>query len=112
MADITDPFLAGRAGIGAQADALDTVRRSQVAMSTRECAGRLVVALSGEVDLTNAEGSAALIATVAARVPWLIIDLTGLTFIDCAGIRALAAAARQAAWCSLPRRRRCGGCLT
>jgi anti-anti-sigma factor len=65
-------------------------------MYTRECAGRVVVALSGEVDATNAEGSAALIATVAARVPWLIVDLTGLKFIDCAGTRALAAAARQA----------------
>ena len=96
MADITDPFPADRAGIRAQADALDTAMRSQVAMSTRECAGRLVVALSGEVDATNAEDSAALIATVAARVPWLIVDLTGLTFIDCAGTRALAAAARQA----------------
>ena len=37
-----------------------------------------------------------MIATVAARVPWLIVDLTGLKFIDCAGTRALAAAARQA----------------
>lgn len=96
MADITDPFPADRAGIRAQADALDTAMRTQVAMSTRECAGRVVVALSGEVDATNAEGSAALIATVAARMPWLIVDLTGLKFIDCAGIRALAAAARQA----------------
>jgi len=96
MADITDPFSAGRAGIGAQADALDKAMRLRVAMSTRQCAGRVVVALSGELDLADAEGVAALIATVAARVPWLIVDLTGLKFIDCAGIRALAAAARQA----------------
>lgn len=96
MADITDPFPADRAGIDAQADAPDTAMRSQVAMSTRECAGRLVVALSGDVDATNAEDSTALIVTVAARVPWLIVDLTGLKFIDCAGIRALAAAARRA----------------
>jgi anti-sigma B factor antagonist len=96
MADITDPLPSDRARIGAQADAPDTAMRSQVAMSTRECAGQVVVALSGEVDATNAEDSAALIATVAARVPWLIVDLTGLTFIDCAGLRALAAAARQA----------------
>jgi anti-anti-sigma factor len=95
MADITDPFPADRARMGAQADAPDTAMRTQVAMSTRECGGRLVVALSGEVDATNAEGSAALIATVAARVPSLIVDLTGLKFIDCAGTRALAAAARR-----------------
>ena len=96
MAEITDPFPADRAGIRAQADALATAMRVRVAMSTREFAGPMVVALSGEVDATNAEGTAALIATVAARVPWLILDLTGLTFIDCAGIRSLAAAARQA----------------
>src|SRR5438552_975903 len=91
MAETTDPFPADRAGTGAQADAPDTAMRSQVAMSTRECAGQVVVALSGEVDATNAEDSASLIATVAARVPWLIVDLTGLTFIDCGGVRALAA---------------------
>jgi anti-anti-sigma factor len=96
MADITDPLPADRARIGAQADAPDAAMRSQVVMSTRECAGQVVVALSGDVDITDAEDSAALIATVAARVPWLIVDLTGLKFIDCAGIRALAAAARQA----------------
>jgi anti-anti-sigma factor len=96
MAETTDPFPAGRAGIGAQADALGTAMRLRVATSTRECAGRVVVALSGDVDVIDGEGVAALIATVAARVPWLIVDLTGLKFIDCAGTRALAAAARQA----------------
>jgi anti-anti-sigma factor len=96
MADITDPFPADRARIRAQADALDTAMRLRVAMSTRECAGRVVVALSGEVDAANAEGIGALITTVAARVPRLIVDLTGLKFIDCAGVRALAATARQA----------------
>jgi anti-anti-sigma factor len=54
------------------------------------------VALSGELDATDAEGIDALITTVAVRVPWLIVDLAGLEFIDCAGMRALAAAGRQA----------------
>ena len=110
MAEIIDPFPADQAGIRAQADALAAAMRLRVATSTHGCAGPVVVALSGEVDATNAEGTAALIATVAARVPWLIVDLTGLKFIDCAGIRALAAAARQArqaggGLCSPPRRR-------
>jgi anti-anti-sigma factor len=96
VAEITDPFPADQAGIGARAGALDTAMGVRVAMSTRECAGRVVVAVSGEVDVTNAEGIAALIANVAARARWLIVDLAGLRFIDCAGIRVLAAAARQA----------------
>ena len=33
---------------------------------------------------------------MAIRVPWLIVDLAGLAFTDCAGMRALAAAAKQA----------------
>jgi anti-anti-sigma factor len=89
MADITDPLPADRARIGARADALDSAMRLRVAMSTRECAGQVVVALSGGLDVTEAEGIGALIATVAARVPWLIVELTGLEFIDCAGVRAL-----------------------
>jgi anti-sigma B factor antagonist len=65
-------------------------------MSTRECAGQVVVALSGELDAIDAEGIGGLITTVAVRVPWLIVDLAGLEFIDCAGMRALAAADRKA----------------
>ena len=37
-----------------------------------------------------------LLATVAIRVPWLIVDLAGLKFTDCARMRALVAAAKQA----------------
>ena len=96
MEETTDPFPADRARMGVRADALDSAMRLRVAMSTRECAGQVVVALSGGLDATEAEGIGALIATVAARVPWLIVELTGLEFIDCAGVRALAAAARQA----------------
>jgi anti-sigma B factor antagonist len=55
-----------------------------------------VVALSGELDVTDAARIGALLTTVAIRVPWLIVDLAGLKFTDCAGMRALAAAAKQA----------------
>jgi hypothetical protein len=43
MADVTDPLPADRTGIDG-ADGLDTARRLQVGMSTRQCAGQVVVA--------------------------------------------------------------------
>jgi anti-anti-sigma factor len=64
-------------------------------MSTRQCAGQVVVVLSGELDVTDAVRIGALVTTVAIRVPCLILDLAALEFTDCAGMRALAAAARQ-----------------
>lgn len=95
MADVTDPLPAHRTGIDG-ADGLDTARRLQVGMSTRQCAGQVVVALSGELDVTGAARVGALLATVAIRTPWLIVDLAGLKFTDCAGMRALSGAAKQA----------------
>lgn len=101
MADVIDPPPADRTeidGAGGQ-----DARRSRVGMSTGQCAGQVVVALSGELDVTDAVRIGALITTVAIRVPWLIVDLAALKFTDCAGMRALAAAAKEA--------RRAGGCL-
>lgn len=95
MADVTDPLLADRTGIDG-ADGLDTARRMQVGMSTRQCPGQVVVALSGDLDVADTARVDALLATVAIRVPWLIVDLAGPEFTDCAGMRALAAAANQA----------------
>jgi anti-anti-sigma factor len=46
--------------------------------------------------VTCAPRVGALITTVAIRVPRLIVDLAGLECTDCAGMRALAAAARHA----------------
>jgi len=87
MADVTDPFPAGRSGIDGAAG---------LGMATRQCAGQAVVALSGELDVTDAARIGALLTAVAIRVPWLIVDLAGLKFTDRAGMRARAAAARQA----------------
>ena len=87
MADVTDPLPADGSGIDGAAG---------LGMATRQCAGQVVVALSGELDVTNAARVGALLTTVAIRVPWLIVDLAGLKFTDCAGMRALAAAAEQA----------------
>jgi anti-anti-sigma factor len=94
MADVTDPVPADHSGI----DGAD-----ELGMATRQCAGQVVVALSGELDVAGAARAGALLTIVAIRVSWLIVDLAGLTFTDCAGMRALAAAAKQA--------RRAGGGL-
>jgi anti-anti-sigma factor len=102
MAGVTDPPPPDRMGING-ADVLDAGRRLQVGMSTRQCGGRVVVALAGELDVTDAAHIGELLTTVAIRVPSLIVDLAALEFTDCAGMRALAAAARQA--------RRAGGGL-
>lgn len=53
--------------------------------------GHAVVALCGELDLSDAPGVAAhLIAAVAAYGPSVIVDLAGLTFIDSCGLGVLA----------------------
>jgi anti-sigma B factor antagonist len=94
MADVIDPAPADRPGIdgagGQDAGLL------QVGTSTRQCAGQVVVALAGELDVADAARIGALVTTVAIRVPRLIVDLAALEFTDCAGMRALATAARQA----------------
>jgi len=77
-------------------DAAGAPARLRVGMSTGECAGQVVVALRGDLDATSAEGVGALVTTVAVRVPWLIVDLGELEFIDCAGLRALAGVQRRA----------------
>jgi anti-sigma B factor antagonist len=52
--------------------------------------GYAVVALCGELDLADAPVLAShLIATVAGFGPSIIVDLAGLEFIDCCGLRVL-----------------------
>jgi anti-anti-sigma factor len=95
MADVTGPPPGDDGGIDG-ADERDTARRLRAGISTRQCAGRVVVALSGELDVADAAHICALVRTVPIRAPWLIVDLAGLEFSDCAGTRALAAAAKEA----------------
>ena len=61
-----------------------------VDLSTRECAGHVVVALGGELDLVDAAGVAAALVTIAAREPEIVVDPAGLEFIDSSGVAALA----------------------
>jgi len=65
-------------------------------LSTRGCDGYAVVALRGELDLADAAVVAAELAAVAAREPRIIVDLTGLEFLDSSGVAALARGRRQA----------------
>jgi anti-sigma B factor antagonist len=58
-------------------------------LSTRECDGRVVVALRGELGVADA-------AAVAARERDVIVDLAGLEFIDSSGVAALERARRHA----------------
>ncbi len=52
--------------------------------------GYAVVTLCGELDLADAPAVASnLIAAVAAFGPSVIVDLTGLEFIDCCGLGVL-----------------------
>jgi anti-sigma B factor antagonist len=65
-------------------------------LSTRSCGGRTLVALRGELDLVDAVAVSAALASVAAREPWIIVDLAALEFIDSSGVAALARGRRQA----------------
>jgi anti-sigma B factor antagonist len=60
-----------------------------VNLSTHACDGRVVVALRGELDVTDAASVAAALTPVAAREREIIIDLAGLEFIDSSGLAAL-----------------------
>jgi anti-sigma B factor antagonist len=74
-----------------------------IELSTVEYESLAVVALCGELDVTDAAGVASAFAEVVARRPNIVVDLTRLEFIDCCGLRALAGAREQA--------RRAGGDL-
>ena len=65
-------------------------------LSTRECDGRAVAGLRGELDVAD-------VAAVAGREQAVIVDLAGLEFIDSSGLAALVLARKQA--------RRAGGDL-
>jgi anti-anti-sigma factor len=61
-----------------------------VDLSTGEGDSHVVVALRGELDVTDAASVAAVIADAAARHLEIIVDLAGLDFIDSSGVAALA----------------------
>jgi anti-sigma B factor antagonist len=59
--------------------------------------GYAIAKLRGELDIYNAPGlRERLLGILAERVPRLILDLSGLAFIDSTGISVLVAAERRA----------------
>src|SRR5260370_26920184 len=65
-------------------------------LSSRECDGRAVVALRGELDVVDAASVAAALTAVAVRPPGMIVDLAGLEVIYSRGPAALVLAPEQA----------------
>jgi anti-anti-sigma factor len=55
-----------------------------------------IVRLEGEIDLSNADGTFAMLSEVAdGDAPALILDLSGLGYLDSAGVRLLFRLARS-----------------
>ena len=65
-------------------------------LGSGESCGHVVVALRGELDLVDAAAVAAALKAVAAREPRIIVDLSGLEFIDASGVAALSRVRRHA----------------
>ena len=65
-------------------------------LSSGASEGHVVFSLHGELDLVDAAAVAAALGALAARDRLIIVDLSGLEFIDVAGIAALARGRRQA----------------
>jgi anti-sigma B factor antagonist len=69
---------------------------ARTVLSTRDCQGHVVVSLRGELDIIDADRVGSTIAAVVHRAPEIVIDLAGLEFIDCYGLRPLLLARRLA----------------
>ncbi|MEV4703492.1 STAS domain-containing protein [Actinoplanes sp. NPDC049316] len=58
--------------------------------------GRVVVALTGECDLEGRDELTAVLLGAVDEAPVVVVDLTGVTFIDSSGIHGLVTAHRAA----------------
>ena len=67
-----------------------------VDLGSGEYGGYAVVALRGELDLMDAADVADALEAFAAREPRIIVDLSGLEFIDASGVVALSRVRRHA----------------
>jgi anti-sigma B factor antagonist len=65
-------------------------------LGSGESDGHVVISLRGELDLVDAATVAAALVAATARDLWIIVDLSGLEFIDAAGVAALSRGLRQA----------------
>lgn len=67
-----------------------------VDVSSSRCPGHVVVALRGELDVADATWLARALPRAAAPGSRIIVDLAGLTFMDCGSLSALVSARKQA----------------
>jgi len=67
-----------------------------VSFSSNVRHGCLVVALSGDLDVRQAADTVSTLTAAAAADTRIIVDLAGLTFLDCAGLAALVSVRKQA----------------
>ena len=65
-------------------------------LGSGESGSHVVVALHGELDLVYAQVVADALGVVAARGPRIVVDLSGLEFIDASGIAALSRGRKRA----------------
>jgi anti-sigma B factor antagonist len=71
---------------------------AQLDIATRTYGSTVTLTLTGELDLAVADELAHVLHRALAQRPnILVLDLSGVTFVDCAGIRAVVAAQRQTA---------------
>jgi anti-anti-sigma factor len=67
-----------------------------VDLDVRECEDHVLIVLRGELDMADAADVAAALTAAAADRSKIIVDLSGLAFIDCSGAGVLMRAQRQA----------------
>ena len=77
---------------------LDSDRHAELVIDTAvDAAGTQIVTVSGELDISNAASLEATVASITAERPErLVFDLSGLRFMDSAGIAVLIGAAAKA----------------
>jgi anti-anti-sigma factor len=69
---------------------------ADVDVSSNQCAGHVMVTLRGELDVIDAAELPRVLSVAAAPGSRVIVDLAGLTFMDCSSLAALVSARRQA----------------
>lgn len=67
-----------------------------VDVSSSRCAGHVVVALGGELDISETGRLGRALCAAAVSGSPIILDLAELTFVDCAGLAVPASARREA----------------